>query len=172
MGCEIGQESEWAESRELDWWLLDHPEHLGVHRMVKDLNAAYAASPAIWSRDDDPASFQWIDANDAGRNTFSFIRRGVPTGPSGNRDVSGREVTGGEVVCVSNFSAVPHADFRLGLPVAGEWHEVLNTDAAAYTGSGVGNLGSVTAHEGHHDGQPAHATIVVPPLATIWLRRA
>jgi 1,4-alpha-glucan branching enzyme len=157
MGCEIGQESEWAESRELDWWLLDHPEHLGVHRMVKDLNAAYAASPAVWSRDDDAASFQWIDANDAGRNTFSFIRRG-----------SG----GGEVVCVSNFSAVPHADFRLGLPVAGEWHEVLNTDAAVYTGSGVGNLGSVTAHEGHHDGQPAHATIVVPPLATIWLRRA
>jgi 1,4-alpha-glucan branching enzyme len=157
MGCEIGQESEWAESRELDWWLLDHPEHLGVHRMVKDLNAAYAASPAIWSRDDDPASFQWVDANDAGRNTFSFIRRGAE---------------GGEVVCVSNFSAVPHADFRLGLPAAGEWHEVLNTDATAYTGSGVGNLGSVTAHEGHHDGQPAHATIVVPPLATIWLRRS
>jgi 1,4-alpha-glucan branching enzyme len=161
MGCEIGQESEWAESRELDWWLLDHPEHLGVHRMVKDLNAAYAASPAVWSRDDDAASFEWIDANDAGHNTFSFIRRG-----GGSTD--GR--AGGEVVCVSNFSAVPHADFRLGLPAAGEWHEVLNTDASAYTGSGVGNLGSVTAHEGHHDGQPAHATIVVPPLATIWLR--
>ncbi len=156
MGCEIGQESEWAESRELDWWLLDHPEHLGVHAMVKDLNAAYAASPAVWSRDDDPASFQWIDANDAGRNTFSFIRRA-----KGAQDV----------VCVSNFSAVPHTDFRLGLPSAGEWHEVLNTDASAYTGSGVGNLGSVTAHDGPHDGQPAHATIVVPPLATIWLRR-
>jgi 1,4-alpha-glucan branching enzyme len=156
MGCEIGQESEWAESRELDWWLLDHPEHLGVHRMVKDLNAAYIASPAVWSRDDDGASFQWIDANDAGRNTFSFLRRGVSPG--------------GEVVCVSNFSAIPHADFRLGLPAAGEWLEVLNTDAATYAGSGVGNLGSVTASEGAHDGQPAHATIVVPPLATIWLR--
>ena len=68
MGCEIGQESEWAESRELDWWLLDHPEHLGVHRLVKDLNAAYAASPAIWSREDEASSFEWIDANDAGRN--------------------------------------------------------------------------------------------------------
>jgi 1,4-alpha-glucan branching enzyme len=161
MGCEIGQESEWAESRELDWWLLDHPEHLGVHRMVKDLNAAYAASPAVWSRDDDGASFQWIDANDAGRNTFSFIRRGVSSGSSG-----------GEVVCVSNFSAIPHADFRLGLPAAGEWLEVLNTDAATYAGSGVGNLGSVTAHDEAHEGQPAHATIVVPPLATIWLRRS
>ncbi|WP_151082794.1 1,4-alpha-glucan branching protein GlgB [Nocardioides cynanchi] len=163
MGCEIGQESEWAESRELDWWLLDHPEHLGVHHMVKDLNAAYAASPAVWSRDEDPASFEWIDANDAGRNTFSFIRRGASTGSTDS---------GGEVVCVSNFSAVPHSEFRLGLPVAGEWHEVLNTDAASYSGSGVGNLGSVTAHPEPHGGQPAHATIVVPPLATIWLRRA
>jgi 1,4-alpha-glucan branching enzyme len=156
MGAEIGQESEWAESRELDWWLLDHPEHLGVHRLVKDLNAAYSASPAIWSREDEGSSFEWIDANDAGRNVFSFIRRG--------RD-------GSEIVCISNFAAVPHADFRLGLPSAGTWHEVLNTDAGTYTGSGVGNLGSVTAHEGQHGSQPAHATLVVPPLATVWLRR-
>ena len=77
MGAELGQESEWAESRELDWWLLDHPEHLGMHRLVKDLNAAYRSSPAIWSRENDPGSFQWIDANDAGRNAFSFVRRGV-----------------------------------------------------------------------------------------------
>jgi 1,4-alpha-glucan branching enzyme len=75
-------------------------------------------------------------------------------------------------VSVTNFAAVPHPDFRLGLPSAGEWHEVLNTDASAYTGSGVGNLGIVTADEGHHAGQPAHATIVVPPLATVWFRRA
>ena len=156
MGGEIGQESEWAESRELDWWLLDHPEHLGVHRLVKDLNAAYSSSPAIWSRENAASSFEWIDANDAGRNVFSFIRRG--------RD-------GSEIVCVSNFAAVPHAGFRLGLPSAGTWHEVLNTDAGTYTGSGVGNLGSVTAHEGQHGSQPAHATLVVPPLATVWLRR-
>ncbi len=76
MGAELGQESEWAEARELDWWLLDHPEHRGVHSLVRDLNAAYVASPALWQRDDDPGGFQWIDANDAGRNVFSFIRRG------------------------------------------------------------------------------------------------
>ncbi len=74
-------------------------------------------------------------------------------------------------MCVTNFAAVPHPDFRLGLPSAGEWREVLNTDAGTYSGSGVGNLGSVIAHEGDHSGQPAHATLVVPPLATIWLRR-
>jgi 1,4-alpha-glucan branching enzyme len=144
-------------------WLLDHPEHLGVHRLMKDLNRAYAESPAIWSRDHEPESFQWIDANDAGRNVFSFIRRGVSTGSSSGPS---------ELVCVCNFSAVPHGDFRLGLPAAGEWHEVVNTDASTYTGSGVGNLGTVTAQEGSTgSGQPAHATLVLPPLATIWLRR-
>jgi 1,4-alpha-glucan branching enzyme len=156
MGGEIGQESEWAESRELDWWLLDHPEHLGVHRLMKDLNRVYAASPAIWSRDHDADSFEWIDANDAGRNVFSFIRKGAG---------------GTTLACVSNFASIPHSDVRLGLPVAGEWREVVNTDAATYTGSGVGNLGVVTAHEGHESGQPAHATLVLPPLATVWLRQ-
>lgn len=156
MGCELGQESEWAESRELDWWLLDHPEHRGVSDLVRDLNAAYVGSPAVWSQDADPAGFAWIDANDAGHNVFSFVRRG-PGAP--------------DVVCVSNFAAVPHPDYRIGLPAAGEWEEILNTDAEAYTGSGVGNLGAVTAVEGEWSGQPAHATIAVPPLATVWLRR-
>ncbi len=155
MGIEIGQESEWAESRELDWWLLDHPEHRGVQATVRDLNATYTATPALWATDHDPAGFQWIDANDAGRNTFSFVRR-APGEP--------------ELVCVSNFSAIPH-DMRLGMPAAGAWDEVVNTDAEAYTGSGVGNLGTVTAHDGEWSGQPAHADLVVPPLATIWLRR-
>ena len=71
----------------------------------------------------------------------------------------------------SNFAAVPARRYRLGLPAAGAWDEVVNTDAEAYTGSGVGNLGSVTAHDGEWSGQPAHADLVVPPLATIWLRR-
>jgi 1,4-alpha-glucan branching enzyme len=168
MGGELGQESEWAESRELDWWLLDHPEHLGMHRLLKDLNRAYVDSPALWSREDQADCFQWIDANDAGRNVFSFVRR-VPSGSTGS--TGSADSTAGELVCVSNFAAVPHSDFRLGLPSAGEWREVVNTDAATYTGSGVGNLGSVTAYEGGESGQPAHATLVLPPLATIWLRR-
>jgi 1,4-alpha-glucan branching enzyme len=157
MGIELGQESEWAESRELDWWLLDHPEHRGVQSLVRDLNTAYVASPAIWSLDHEPAGFEWIDANDAGRNVFSFIRRGSGGAP--------------DLVCVANFAAVPHDDYRLGLPSTGAWDEVLNTDAEIYTGSGVGNFGLVEAVEGTWSGQPAHATIVVPPLATVWFRK-
>jgi 1,4-alpha-glucan branching enzyme len=74
-------------------------------------------------------------------------------------------------VCVANFAAVPHDDYRLGLPSAGAWDEVLNTDAEIYSGSGVGNFGLVEAVEGPWSGQPAHATIVVPPLATVWFRK-
>ncbi|MCW2774925.1 MAG: 1,4-alpha-glucan branching enzyme [Nocardioides sp.] len=157
MGIELGQESEWAESRELDWWLLDHPEHRGVQSLVRDLNTAYVASPAIWSLDHEPAGFEWIDANDAGRNVFSFVRRGSGGAP--------------DLVCVANFAAVPHDDYRIGLPSTGAWDEVLNTDAEIYAGSGVGNFGLVEAVEGSWSGQPAHATIVVPPLATVWFRK-
>jgi 1,4-alpha-glucan branching enzyme len=156
MGCEFGQESEWAEARELDWWLLDNPEHKALQTLVRDLNGVYRDTPALWAADADPEAFTWIDANDAGRSLFSFIRRGGD---------------GPELVCISNFSPNPHLGLRIGLPATGTWDEVLNTDAGDYTGSGVGNLGSVVAEEIPWSGQPASAAINVPPLATVWLRR-
>ncbi|MGA9345158.1 MAG: 1,4-alpha-glucan branching protein GlgB [Nocardioidaceae bacterium] len=155
MGTEIAQEAEWAESRELDWWLLDHIEHRGVHDLVADLNSAYRDSPALWSQDQDPAGFSWIDANDSTNNVFSFLRTA--------RD-------GSHVACVANFSAVPHHDYHLGLPKVGMWQEVLNTDAETYYGSGVGNLGSVEATAESWHARPASATIQLPPLGTVWLR--
>ncbi|MEO5852937.1 MAG: 1,4-alpha-glucan branching protein GlgB [Nocardioides sp.] len=160
MGTEFGQESEWAEARELDWWLMDHSEHRGVHQLVKDLNGVYTGSPALWASDVFPDGFEWIDADDSARNTFSFLRRG------GSVDADAADVA-----VVANFSAVPHHDYRIGLPSAGTWDEVVNTDATTYTGSGVGNLGAVEARAEGHQGQPASATIVVPPLATIYLRK-
>ncbi|MEP9385240.1 1,4-alpha-glucan branching protein GlgB [Nocardioides sp. KR10-350] len=156
MGGEFAQDAEWAESRELEWWLLENPDHRGVHDLVRDLNRAYAATPALWSLDGDPAGFSWIDADDANHNVYSFIRRGSE---------------GPDLVCVSNFSAVPHESFPLGLPSAGVWDEVVNTDAEVYTGSGVGNYGALTAVEGGVSGQPAQATVILPPLATIWFRK-
>jgi 1,4-alpha-glucan branching enzyme len=159
MGCEFGQESEWAESRELDWWLLDNPDHRGVHTLVRDMNNIYKETSALWSLDIEGSGFQWIDANDSSNNTLSFIR--YPKDPDD-----------GPLVCVANFSAVPHHGYRLGLPQGGEWAELLNTDAGVYAGSGVGNLGVVRADQGEHHGQPASATLTIPPLATLWLRPA
>ncbi len=156
MGAEFGQESEWAEGRELDWWLLEHSEHRGVQSLVRDLNSVYRDSPALWTQDNDGAGFQWIDANDAANNVFSFVRRASD---------------GSEMVCVANFSAVPHHGYRLGMPTPGTWVEALNTDADTYSGSGVGNMGSVTAEPGNHHGMPAAATLTLPPLGTLWLVR-
>jgi 1,4-alpha-glucan branching enzyme len=155
MGIEMAQESEWAESRELDWWLLDHVEHLGVHRLVKDLNRVYRDTEALWSLDQDPKGFGWIDANDSTGNVLSFQRFGKD---------------GSRLACVSNFSAIPRYGYRVGLPTAGRWDEVLNTDSANYSGSGVGNLGAVTATDEGWHGQAASADVSLPPLGTVWLR--
>ena len=156
-GCEFAQVGEWSEEHGVDWAALDWPAHAGVKAMVTDLNARYKDTPALWSQDTTPAGFAWIDANDAAGNVFSFLRWGSD---------------GSVLACVANFAGGPHADYRLGLPRAGRWVELLNTDAESYGGSGWGNLGAVTATEEPWHGQPASATIQVPPLATVWLRHA
>ena len=155
MGSEFAQEAEWAESRELDWWLLDHVEHRGVQSLVRDMNRIYAETPALHEFDQDEAGFAWIDANDASNNVFSFLRRGAD---------------GSELACVVNFAAVPHHSYRVGLTRPGRWGELLNTDAEIYSGSGVGNMGAVVAEESSWHGQPASATLSVPPLGALWLR--
>ena len=101
-----------------------------MQAVVRDLNRVYRETPALWARDLDPGGFEWIDANDAGGNTFSFLRW---------------DDQGGALACIVNFSAIPHHGYRIGLPFAGRWDEVLNTDADVYCGSGVGNFGAVEA---------------------------
>ncbi|MCD1145858.1 1,4-alpha-glucan branching protein GlgB [Kocuria sp. LUK] len=157
MGTEYAQESEWSQEHGLDWWLSETPPHKGVQELVRSLNGLYRATPALYERDNDPAGFEWIDAGDAGRNTLSFTRW---------------DEQGNPLVCVANFAGNPHEGFRLGLPWAGEWTEVLNTDAEHFGGSGVGNLGKVVAEEGAHNGKPASAVLTVPPLAVLYLKPA
>ena len=102
MGQEFAQDNEWAEQRELDWGLLDDPGHAGVSRLVADLNSVYADNPALWSQDSEPEGFQWLDADDAARNTVAFLRWGSDGSP---------------LVCVTNFSAIPHEGYELGAAV-------------------------------------------------------
>jgi 1,4-alpha-glucan branching enzyme len=154
-GSEFGQGGEWSESRSLDWWLLDAPDHAGIQRLVGDLNATYRDTRAIWSQDIVDRGFGWIDANDASGNVFSFLRWGDD---------------GSVVAAVANFSPVPHENYRLGLPFAGRWQELVNTDAEIYGGSGVGNLGEVRAGGPGWHGQASSADIRVPPLGTLWLK--
>jgi 1,4-alpha-glucan branching enzyme len=155
MGSELGQEREWSESRSLDWGTLENPLHAGIQDLVGDLNRTYRSQPALYTQDSSPDGFAWIDANDAGGNVFSFLRWGSD---------------GSVVACVANFAGHPHENYRVGLPFAGQWHEIVNTDASAYGGSGVGNLGSVVATEEPWHGRPASASLRIPPSGVLWLR--
>jgi 1,4-alpha-glucan branching enzyme len=155
MGSELADEREWSEQRGLDWTLRRDPAHAGVARLVRDLNLAYRDADALWTQDTTPEGFGWILGDDAGHNTFAFERRGAD---------------GSILVCVANFASVPHEAYRVGLPQGGAWREVINTDAAAYGGSGVGNLGTVTADDVVWHGRPASAALRIPPLGALWLR--
>ena len=158
MGSEFGQAQEWSEERSLDWDLLGNPLHGGIKSLVGDLNRVYKDSPALYTRDNTPEGFSWIDANDAAGNVLSFLRHGVDA--DGNPTV---------LACVANFSGGPRDDYRVGLPFAGRWREVLNTDAEIYGGSGVGNLGVVEAEPRMWHGRPASAALRLPPSGVLWL---
>ena len=118
---------------------------------------AYRREPALWSLDAVPEGFQWTVADDSHHNLFVFERVGVD---------------GDMVVCVANFSAVPLENHRVGLPRPGRWREIINTDATAYGGSGVGNLGAFAAEGISWHGRPASARLRIPPLGALWLRPA
>ncbi|MGC0363211.1 1,4-alpha-glucan branching enzyme [Rhodococcus sp. 27YEA15] len=158
MGQEFGQTGEWSEERGLDWWQLDDPDtgglHRGVRQLVSDLNFAYRNHSALWTLDTSPGGYSWIDANDTENNVLSFLRYGTD---------------GSIVACLFNFSGSAHSSYRVGLPEPGRWVEILNTDAQAYGGSGVGNLGAVTATSHSWHGRPASAEVALPAAGAIWM---
>jgi 1,4-alpha-glucan branching enzyme len=154
MGGELAQWREWNHDTSLDWDLLEHSEHRGVQRLVRDLNTAYRAEPALWEADRDPRGFEWIAADEADLNVYAFAR----TTPSGR-----------VLVCIENLSPVPRRDWRVGMPRLGAWREVLNTDAARYGGSDVGNGGTVVVEPVPAQGRPWSAVVTLPPLGVIWL---
>jgi len=155
MGGELAQEAEWSHERSLDWHLLEQPGHAGIQALVRDLNRIYKEEPALWEVDSDPSGFWWLEPNDADNNVVAFARQ--------SRD--GERV----VVFVSNLSPVPRGPYRLGLPRAGRWRELLNTDSTFYGGSDVGNLGEIEPEPIPWHGQKFSAEITLPPLAAVWL---
>ncbi|CAN5745224.1 1,4-alpha-glucan branching protein GlgB [soil metagenome] len=155
MGGEFGQVREWDHDRSLDWHLLEEPLHEGVRRWVADLNRVYRAEPALHELDFDPSGFEWVDASDADQSVLSFLRIG-PGGPP--------------VLVVCNFTPVTRPDYRIGVPRSGAWEEILNGDAEAYGGSGVGNLGEVASTGEACHGRPDSVVLTLPPLAAVFLK--
>ena len=155
MGTEFGQEAEWSEQHGLDWWLADIPAHKGLQLLTKDLNELYKTTPALYTRDNEPGGFQWINGGDADHNVLSFIRWDKENNP---------------LVCAINFSGGPHVGYTLGVPTAGPWTEVLNTDHETYGGSGVLNKEGLKAVDEGQDGQPATLTVTLPPLGAAYFK--
>ncbi|MBM3669278.1 MAG: 1,4-alpha-glucan branching protein GlgB [Actinobacteria bacterium] len=151
MGSEFAQSAEWSSERGLDWELTRYPEHLGIQRLVSDLNSVYRDSPALWAWDDDPSGFQWLDPDNSAENVFTWLRWG-PVGDC--------------IAVAVNLSPVPRLQHSLALPTPGTWREVLNSDASIYGGTDTGNLGAI--HALPDAGGRPRATVVLPPLAACY----
>jgi 1,4-alpha-glucan branching enzyme len=151
MGCEFGQEREWNHDTSLDWHLLEQPSYAGIQSLIRDLNRLYRDVPALHELDCDPYGFEWLVTDDRDRNVFAWIRKG--------NDTRAR------CVVIANFSPNVYSDYRVRVPFAGTWREVLNSDSTLYGGSNAGNAGAVATLEG----LVPELSLTIPPLAVIFL---
>jgi 1,4-alpha-glucan branching enzyme len=153
MGGEFGQWREWNHDASLDWDLLEGPPHHGLQRWVRDLNTIYRGEPALHESDCNGAGFEWVDCCDTDASAVSLLRNAKDPADC--------------VLAVFNFTPVPRHEYGVGVPYAGRWDEVLNSDAPLYGGSGQGNLGGVAATAGPCHGREYMLTIRLPPLAVV-----
>jgi 1,4-alpha-glucan branching enzyme len=154
MGSEFAQPAEWNFDSQLQWELLESPNHSGVQRLLKDLNSLYRQHSALHYFDFTPEGFDWIDCHDADQSIITYIRKHGDT----------------FLIVVCNFTPVPRHDYRIGVPQPGSYREVLNSDSAYYGGTNVGNLGEITTEDTPWMNQPASLILTVPPLAGIVLQ--
>ncbi|CAN5354590.1 1,4-alpha-glucan branching protein GlgB [soil metagenome] len=157
MGGELGQWREWSEARSLDWELLDYPLHAGMQSWVRDLNALYRREPAFWQRDYTYEGFEWIDFHDYENSVVSFMRRG--------------DNVEEELLFVCNFTPVPRMGYRIGVPRAGHYRELLNSDSEYYGGSNLGNSGGLDTEPIAAQDRSCSLCLVLPPLAIVVLKR-
>jgi 1,4-alpha-glucan branching enzyme len=156
MGGEFAQAREWNHDISLDWHLLADPRHRGVQAWVRDLNRLYRGEPALHRRDCRGDGFRWAVVEDAGASVFAWLRFG--------------EEGDAPVLVVLNLTPVPRHGYRIGVPRAGFWAEALNSDATAYGGSGMGNLGGVASTPQPMHGMADSVSLTLPPLSALFLR--
>ena len=156
MGAEIAQEREWSHSTALDWELLDQPDHKGIHDLLRDLNGLYRAEQSLHVRDCDPEGVAWIECGDRANSVLSLLRLGTAPGDF--------------TVAVLNFTALPHREYRVGMPMAGRYVELLNTDAPAYGGQGFLNGAELRTQPIRMHGHPQSLSLTLPPLGAVFLR--
>ena len=156
MGGEFGQTREWSHERSIDWHLLgEGPYHVGMKRAMADLNRLHRDYPALHRLDSSPEGYEWVEANDGQRSTLAFLRKSD-------------EPDDALVLCVYNFTPVVRDDYRLGVPFAGRWKEIFNSDAEYYGGGGIGNLGGVDSSDTPSHGHGQSLVLRLPPLAGVF----
>jgi 1,4-alpha-glucan branching enzyme len=158
MGDELAQVGEWNHDSSIEWHLLEHEPHRGVKRWVEDLNRFYRDQPPMHQVDFHHSGFQWVDLSDADQSVLAFLRKA--------KDPSDM------VMGVFNFTPVPRANYRLGVPRAGLWREVLNSDAEIYGGSGQGNMGGAESVPIPSHGYYDSISLVLPPLSAVYFAPA
>jgi 1,4-alpha-glucan branching enzyme len=154
MGCEFGQGSQWNCNQGLDWYVLDYPLHRGMHVLVKELNALYQSQPPLYKHDFDYQGFEWIDCRDVEQSVISYRRK---------------DGEGNELIIVLNFTPVVRYNYRIGVPQAGCYQELLNSDHNNYGGSDVVN-GEVWSDEIAWMNLPCSINLHLPPLAGMVLK--
>lgn len=157
MGAEIGQFSEWSEARSLDWHLLEFEKHEKLQHWVRDLNHFYRNQPALYEQDFSDTGFAWIEANDSDNSTYSYIRYA-----KNRKDF---------LIMVLNFTPVVRESYRIGVPEAGYYQEMLNSDAEIYGGENVGNMGGVHTESIEQHGMSQSINLRVPPLGMLILKK-
>ncbi len=154
MGGEFAQEREWNHDTQLDWYLLQYPLHQGLKHLVSDLNRLSCGEPALHRYDFDQRGFEWIDCHDAAQSTLSYMRK--------SEDET--------LIVVLNFTPVVRENYRIGVPYAGGYQEIFNSDSVYYGGTNVGNSGYLQAEATRWMNLPYSLTLTLPPLGGIVLR--
>jgi 1,4-alpha-glucan branching enzyme len=155
MGGEFGQWREWDHDSSLEWHALDYPLHQGVKRLVEDLNRLYVSEPALHELDFSLDGFEWVDFHDQQSSIISFLRKSS---------------SGELILSCMNFTPVPRVNYRIGVPRAGTWREMLNSDAPLYGGSGWGNMGGLQTTPVPSHGHFTSISVILPPLGAVLFK--
>lgn len=155
MGCEFGQGNEWNCETALDWYVLDYPIHQGLQQLVADLNHLYRETPALHAHDFDPHGFEWIDCNDREHSVLSYLRKDASS----------------HIVAVFNFTPVPRDDYRIGVPEAGSYEIIINSDSEFYNGSNYHNLPVIESESLPSADRPHSIRVNLPPLSGLILKK-
>ncbi len=155
MGNEFAQGREWDDDSELDWYLLERPQHNGIQTLISELNRLYRELPALYALEFENSGFEWIDCHDAAQSVLSYQRKGA---------------NGEFVVVVLNFTPVPREDYRIGVPAAGRYRELFNSDSEYFGGSNLGNMDEIDTEPTPWMGQEHSMTLTLPPLGALILQ--